>query len=68
MSVEELNKEQKSVKFFTGVLIGALIVMSFIIFQEGFSMLTVFPIFFLPLPLLNFNKLKKIKQELRLRG
>ena len=68
MSVKALYKEQKSTKFFTGVLIGALLVMGFISFQDGFSILTLFPVFFLPLVILNVNKLKKIKKELRLRG
>jgi hypothetical protein len=68
MSIEELNKEQKSTKFITAVLIGAFIGSIFLAFQNGFNMLTMIPVFFLPLVIINFNRLKKIKEELRLRG
>ena len=72
MSVEELNKQQKLTKFFTGVMIGLFIGMAaistFSTFQKGFSLFTLFPVFVLPLVIINFKKSKEIKEELRLRG
>lgn len=68
MSVEELNKQQNSMSVVTGLIIGAFTVFTFIAFQYGFSIFTMIPVFFLPLVIINFNKLKKIKKELRLRG
>ena len=71
MSVEELNQQQKSIKFVTGVMIGALIAMGaigvFLTFQKGFSVFTILPVCFLPLAIINFKKLKEIREELRLR-
>ncbi len=71
MSVEELNQQQKSLRFITGVMIGLVIgmgaVSAFSTFQKGFSVFTMLPVFFLPLAIINFKKLKEIKEELRLR-
>lgn len=68
MSVEELNQQQKSTAVVIGLIIGALVVFTFIAFQEGFSMWPIIPVLFLPLVIINVNKLRKIKEELRLRG
>ena len=68
MSVEELNQQQKSTVVMIGLIIGALIVFTFIAFQEGFRLLPVIPVLFLPFVIINFNKLRKIKEELRSRG
>lgn len=76
MSVEELNQQQKSMKFVTGIMIGLFIGMGavsiFLTFQKGFTVFTMLPVFFLPLALALAlavsNKSKKIRAELRLRG
>ena len=76
MSVEELNQQQRSTKFVTGVMIGLLVGMGavsiFLTYQKGFTVFTMLPVFFLPLAialaLAISSKLKKIQAELRLRG
>lgn len=76
MSVKELNQQQKSTKFITGVMIGLFVglgaVSLFLTYQKGFTVFTMLPVFFLPLAialaLAISNKSKKIQAELRLRG
>lgn len=76
MSTEELNQQQNLMKTTTGLMIGlflALVAASiFLTLQRGFTVFTMLPLFFLPLFLLlavvNFNKSKKIRAELNLRG
>lgn len=68
MSVEELNQQQKSTVVNIGLITGALVVFTFIAFQEGFSLLPIIPVLFLPFVVINFIKLRKIKEELRSRG
>ncbi|SOD90519.1 hypothetical protein [Spirosoma fluviale] len=72
LSVDELHQQQKSTRRVAGAMIGLLVSMAavslFLTFQKGFSVLTMLPVFFLPLALTSFDKLKKIKAELRLRG
>ena len=67
MSVEELNQQQRSMKFVTGIMIGLFIGMGavsiFLTFQKGFTVFTMLPVFFLALALAISNKLKKYKQN-----
>ena len=72
LSVEELLKQQKSIKVVTGMLAGMLILLLvigiFLTFQKiSFIAFVVIPIALLPIVFLNLATLKKIKQELNLR-
>jgi len=72
LSVEELLKQQKSIKVVTGMLAGMLISLLvigiFLTFQKiSFIAFVVIPIALLPIVFLNLATLKKIKQELNLR-
>lgn len=68
-SVEILTKQQKAIKLLTGVLIGMLSTLLaigiFLTIQQGkFSIFTVIPFCLLPIVIMNFSTLKKIKAEL----
>ncbi|MES2518727.1 MAG: redox-active disulfide protein 2 [Bacteroidota bacterium] len=71
-SVEELLKQQKTIKLVTGVLIGMLSTLLIIgislTFQEkSFASFIVIPIALLPIVFLNLTTLKKVKEELNSR-
>ena len=72
LSVEELLKQQKTIKVVTGSLAGMLIVLLgmgiFPTFQKtSFAAFIVIPIALLPIVILNLTTLNKIKEELNLR-
>ena len=72
LSVEELLKQQKTIKVVTGSLAGMLIVLLglgiFLTFQKtSFAAFIVIPIALLPIVILNLTTLNKIKEELNLR-
>lgn len=71
-SVEELLKQQKTIKLVTGILIGMLstllILGIFLTFQEKFfNSFVVIPFALSPIVFLNLTTLKKVKEELNLR-
>lgn len=68
LTIEELHKKAKMAKVATGTLLGIIIV-QFIIgiyltIRQGFSIFTVIPITFLPIVIINFTSIKKIKEEI----
>ncbi len=71
MSTEELIKTEKSMKGITAMLGGALLVLIiiniFMAFKKGLSAQSVIPIAIIPIFIINFGKLKAIKEELKLR-
>lgn len=72
MSNEALLKQQKSMKFLTGVLIGVLLV-SLVggvvsAFKSGQYTSLIIPFALLPIVFLSFNTLKEIKKEVNSRG
>ncbi|MFN8357192.1 MAG: redox-active disulfide protein 2 [Spirosomataceae bacterium] len=72
MSVQELQKQEKTQKFLLGLLIGIVIALLcinvFLAFKEKPSSSLVFPLTLLPIVILNWNTLKQIKTELKSRN
>jgi len=72
LSNEELLKRQKMVSVVTYTLIGMLLVLFclglFLTFTKSFTPLTVVPLALMPIVIINFGNIKKIKAELKLRG
>ena len=68
MSIEELNKKLKSSKMIAGFFVAAVAVQLlcgiYLTIKDGFNAFTVLPVAFLPILLINFNSLKKIKAEI----
>ncbi len=71
MSTEELEKSRKMLSVILGFLIGAsltlLVLGIYITINKGFSPVLIIPIAMLPIGILNFNNLNKIKEELKKR-
>ena len=71
MSLDELKKEEKSTGMGVGLLIGAIIVMTatavYSTVRGGFSMFTLLPVCFMPLALVIYDRLRKLKAEIRSR-
>jgi hypothetical protein len=71
LSLEELQKKEKTHKYSMPVLAGVLIVLAassiFITFQKGFNIFTTIPLAFLPVYVALASNLKKIKAEISLR-
>ncbi|WP_026730661.1 hypothetical protein [Flavobacterium denitrificans] len=71
MSTEELIKNQKTLKTVNTIFAIALCILFalniFIIYNKGFSAMSVVPIALLPILFLNLNNLKEIKKELETR-
>ena len=72
MSNEELLKNEKMISAVTYTLVGMLLLLFglgiFLTFKKGFTALTVVPIALLPIVVINFSNIKKIKAERKLRG
>lgn len=73
MSNEELLKNEKTIKTVTSLLAGALFFLFAVtvflnILKKEFNTLTVVPIAFLPILIININNLKEIKKEKVNRG
>ena len=65
-TTEELEKRAKTTKLATGILLG-VIIMQFLIgiyltIKQGFNVFTIIPMAFLPLVIVNYANLKKIKE------
>ncbi len=72
LSVEELLKQQKTIKLVTGVLIGMLSTLlitgiSLALQKTSFISFVIIPFALLPIVFLNFTSLKKVKEELNSR-
>ncbi|MFN3754882.1 redox-active disulfide protein 2 [Flavobacterium sp.] len=72
LTVEELEKRAKTTKIASGFLLGVLLVQFavgvYLTFQQRFNVFVIIPVAFLPLIILNFNNLKKIKEEIAKRN
>lgn len=68
LSVTELQKRVKTTKTATGLLLGLLFIQFaagiFLSMKQGFNVFLVVPFAFLPLVIVNFNNVKKIKTEI----
>ena len=68
LSIEELIKKLKTTKLVSGLLAGMLLVQLamgiYLTIQDGFSIFVVLPVAFLPILLINFTSIKKIKEEI----
>lgn len=68
ISLEELKKKEKSAQLATSLLIGMIIVQFivgvFLTMTQGFSVFTIMPAIFLPIAVLSYNNLKKIKEAI----
>ena len=71
MSTQELEKSKKILSVILGFLLGAsltlLVLGIYITINKGFSPVLILPIAMLPIWILNFNNLNKIKEELKKR-
>jgi hypothetical protein len=72
LTIAELEKRAKTTKFATGLLLGILIVQfvigAYLTIKQGFTVFIIIPIAFLPLVVVNFANLKKIKEEIAKRN
>ncbi|MBC6110220.1 redox-active disulfide protein 2 [Pedobacter fastidiosus] len=72
LSNEELLKREKMIITVTYTLAGMLLLLFglgiFLTFKKGFTALTVVPIALLPIVIINFGNIKKIKAERKLRN
>lgn len=67
-STEELLKREKTGKVATGVLFGVIVVQLvagiYLTTQKGFGVFTILPVCFLPILLINYSSIKKIREEI----
>lgn len=72
MTVEELRKTEKQLSRTSIILTVCIAIMflagAFLTFRKGFSGFTVLPVAFLPIAMMNFKNLKKIRAELAARN
>ena len=72
VATDVLQKKYKSFQIAFYILLGLVIVMciaSFLNWQKsGFDATTLLPVFFIPMVLVNYFNVRKIKQELESRG
>ena len=68
LTVEELNAKLKTTKTVAGLLLGIIIVQFvigvYLTIRQGFNIFIVIPITFLPIVVLNFAGIKKLKEEI----
>ena len=72
MSIEELNIKLKRTKTSAGLLAGVIAVQFIagisLTIMQGFNVFTIIPIAFLPILLISFTSIKKIKAEIERRN
>lgn len=72
LTIEELQKRAKTTKAATGALAGILLVQLivgiYLTFKQGFNVFIVLPVAFLPLIIVNYTNIKKIKEEIAKRA
>ena len=72
LSIEELTKKLKTTKVTTGALAGVIsvqfVVGIFLTIKQGFNMFIVLPFAFLPILIINFTSIKKLKEEIAKRN
>ncbi|WP_439554645.1 hypothetical protein [Flavobacterium macrobrachii] len=68
LSIEELEKRAKMTKLSSTMLIVAILFQFltgvYLTFKNGFNVFIILPMAFLPLIIVNFTNLKKIKEEI----
>ncbi len=68
MTLEELKKKEKSTQTATYALIGIMIVQCltgvYLTYVQGFSVFTIMPVVFIPIAVMSFGSLKKIREEI----
>ena len=72
LTIEELEKRAKTTKT-ASVMLSVVIAIQFgigvfLTFSKGFNVFTVIPLAFLPMLMVNFSNLKKIKEEIAKRN
>lgn len=71
MSTEELEKSRKILSVILGFILGAsliiLVLGIYITINKGFTPVLIIPITMLPIWIMNYNNLNKIKEELKKR-
>jgi hypothetical protein len=72
LTIEELQKRAKTTKAATGALAGILLVQLivgiYLTFKQGFNVFIVLPVAFLPLIIVNYTNINKIKEEIAKRA
>ena len=72
MTTEDLKKREKLTKMSTGMLIACCIIMLaagiILSVKKGFNAITIVPVSFLPLIIVNANSLQGIRKELQSRS
>lgn len=72
VSLTELKKKEKSAQLLTSLLIGIIIVQVvvgiFLTVADGFSIFTFMPAVFIPVAVISYSNLKKIKNEIAKRN
>lgn len=71
-TIEELTKKEKTAKTAT-IALAVIIVLQFLIglyltFKQGFGVFTILPITFLPILIVNYLMIKKIREEINSRS
>ncbi len=68
-SINELKAEQEKLKMGTGALAGIIIVMIAVCVygtvKNGIDFMTFLPVFFLPMLLVNYFKIRKLSKEIK---
>lgn len=72
LTIEELAKKEKTAKTAT-IALAVIILLQFLIglyltFKQGFGVFTILPITFLPILILNYSMIKKIREEINSRS
>ena len=72
LTIEELEKRAKTTKT-ASVMLAVVIAIQFgigvfLTFSKGFNVFTVIPLAFLPMLMVNFSNIKKIKEEIAKRN
>lgn len=72
LTIEQLEKRAKTTKLATGLLLGIIILQfaigTYLTIDKGFNVFTVIPLAFLPMVIVNYANLKKIKEEITKRN
>lgn len=70
-STEQLLKREKTAKIATGALFGVILVQLaagiYLTVQKGFGVFTILPVCFLPILIINYSSIKKIRDEINSR-
>lgn len=72
LTIDQLKAKEKSAQTAASLLAGVIIVQLFggiyLTYVNGFNIFTIMPVVFIPILIVSFNNLKKIKQEIASRN